>query len=81
MTYIDFKKRLITDADFAEKFIKCKTPEALVEAAAREGYIFTVDDIKNNTELIPEELELAAGGLWVNSSTVFIINNSRIVTK
>ena len=62
MNYIDFRKKLVADADFAKKFSGAKTPAELIKLAAAEGYIFTEDDIKNNTELLPEELEMSAGG-------------------
>ena len=72
MNYMDFRKKLIADADFAAKFASCKSPEALVEAAAKEGYSFTVEDIKSNTELLPEELEKAAGGSWIAADDWFV---------
>ena len=80
MNYMDFRKKLIADADFAAKFAGCKSPEALVEAAAKEGYSFTVEDINTNTELLPEELEKAAGGSWIASSDWFV-GDDAIVTK
>ena len=79
MTFMDFRKKLADDAGFAAKFADCKTPESLVEAAAKEGYSFTVEDIKNNTELLPEELDKVAGG-WIASSDWFI-GGEYIVTK
>ncbi len=69
--FVDFRKAVVADDDFAKKFAACKTAEALVEAAAKEGFIFTVEDIKNNTELLPEELAKSAGGGWfVTYSTI-----------
>ena len=65
MNYMDFRKRVAGDAAFRAKFDGCKTLEALIEAAAREGYSFTVDEVRNNTELLPEELMTAAGGINV----------------
>ena len=62
MNYIDFRKKLVADDDFAKKFAGCKNPADLIKAAAAEGFTFTEDDIKNNTELLPEELEKSAGG-------------------
>ncbi len=65
MNYMDFRKRVAGDAAFRAKFDGCKTLEALIEAAAREGYSFTADEVRNNTELLPEELTTAAGGINV----------------
>ena len=72
MNYADFRKKLVADLDFAKKFADCKTPADLVKVAAEEGFIFSEDDIKNNTELLPEELEKAAGGSWIASSDWFV---------
>ena len=80
MNYMDFRKKIATDKEFAAKFTDCKSPEALVETAAKEGYSFTVEDIKSNTELLPEELEKAAGGSWIVSSS-WVIGSDFIVTE
>ena len=68
MNYMDFRKKLAGDAAFRAKFDGCKTLEALIEAAAREGYSFTADEVRDNTELLPEELTTAAGGLNVDKA-------------
>ena len=77
MNYIDFRKKLVADDDFAKKFAGCKTPADLIKAAAAEGFTFTEDDIKNNTELLPEELEKSAGGgkggIWHVAVTFWLI--------
>ena len=65
MNYIDFRKKLATDQDFAAKFNDCATVEALVKAAAREGYSFTAEEVRNNTEILPEELATVAGGVSI----------------
>lgn len=62
MNFTDFKKKLFADKDFAKKFEGIKDPAELVKAAAAEGFTFTVEDMKNNTDLLPEELEQTAGG-------------------
>ena len=62
MDYMDFRRRLVKDAAFRAKFDGCETLEALIEAAAREGYSFTAEDVRNNTELLPEEVATVAGG-------------------
>lgn len=72
MDYKDFRRKLSTDTEFARKFDACETVEALIEAAAREGYSFTVEDVKNDTELLPEEAALVAGGGRLNVSGAFI---------
>ncbi len=64
MNFMDFRKKLVADSDFAAKFADCKSPENLVEAAAKEGYSFTVEDINANRELLPEELEKVSGGQY-----------------
>ena len=79
MNYMDFKKKVLSDETFAAKFADCKTPEDLVAAAAKEGYTFTVEDIKNNTELLPEELENAAGG-WGIASKHWFAGGHGIIT-
>lgn len=63
MDYKDFRRKLSTDTEFARKFDGCETLEALIAAAAREGYSFTVEDIKNDTDLLPEEVAFVAGGV------------------
>ena len=65
MDYLDFRRKIVADRNFAEGFRGCMTPAALIEAAANAGFIFTEDDMRNNTELLPEELEAASGGNWV----------------
>ncbi|MBQ3478429.1 MAG: Nif11-like leader peptide family RiPP precursor [Clostridia bacterium] len=65
MNYVDFRKRLAGDAAFRAKFEGCETLDALIEAAAKEGYTFTAEEVRNNTELLPEELMTAAGGINV----------------
>ena len=65
MNYMDFRKKLATDRDFAAKFNDCATVEALVKAAAREGYSFTAEEVRNDTDVLPEELSAAAGGINV----------------
>ena len=72
MNYTDFRKKLVADEAFAKKFAGCKTPADLIKAAAAEGFTFTEDDIKNNTELLPEELEKSAGGSWIAASDWFV---------
>ena len=61
MDFIDFKNKVLADEVFAAKFADCKTPEDLVATAAKEGYNFTVEEMKG-AEFIPEELEKVAGG-------------------
>jgi predicted ribosomally synthesized peptide with nif11-like leader len=75
MNFADFKKKLFADKEFAEKFKGIKDAAELIKAAAAEGFTFTEEDMKNNTELTPEELEMTAGGGHigpVDFSTSFI---------
>lgn len=65
MDYTDFRKKIAADKDFKAKFTACKTCEDLVSAAAAEGYFFTAEDIRNNTEILPEELENVAGAGFI----------------
>ena len=75
MDYLDFRRRIVADRDFAEGFVGCRTPAALIQAAAAFGFIFTEDDMKNNTDLLPEELEAACGGNWVPVDNWFMGND------
>lgn len=61
--YMDFRKKLVNDRDFAAKFKDCHTVEDLVAAAGREGFRFTAEEVRNNTEILPEELATVAGGV------------------
>ncbi len=79
MNFVDFRKKLAGDKEFAGKFADCSTPAKLVEAAAKEGYTFTVDDINNATELIPEELAVAAGGTRSIASSHWLIIPEHII--
>ncbi|MBR5337253.1 MAG: Nif11-like leader peptide family RiPP precursor [Lachnospiraceae bacterium] len=82
MNYIDFKKKVLNDQSFAEKFKDCKDLPALIEAAAKEGFVFTEEDVKNNTELLPEEMASAAGGVRiVDPSSYFVIPTYVIVDR
>ena len=75
MTLMDFKKKLVSDKEFAKKYAGIESPAELIKAAAADGFIFTEDDIKNDTELLPEELEKSAGGIkLIVSWTVFGIS-------
>lgn len=63
--YMDFRKKLVNDRDFAAKFKDCHTVEDLVAAAGREGFRFTAEEVRNNTEILPEELATVAGGVSI----------------
>ena len=65
MNYMDFREKLAQDAVFRAKFDGCETLDALIEAAAKEGYTFTAEEVRNNTEFLPEELTTAVGGINV----------------
>lgn len=68
----EFKEKIAADQAFAAKFENVKTAEDLVKIAAEEGFNFTVDDVKNNTELIDAELEAVAGGTSIFAKTYFV---------
>ncbi len=68
----EFKEKVMQDEAFAAKFKDAKTPEAVVAIAVQEGFTFTVEDIKNNTELTDAELESAAGGDSIFAKTYFV---------
>lgn len=72
----EFKEKIIRDKAFADKFQSVKTPEELVRIAAAEGFSFTVDDVKSNTELTDAELEAAAGGSSILAKTYFVSHSS-----
>lgn len=63
MDFMDFRKKVATDRSFAAKFSSCASEDELIRAAAAEGYVFTAEDIKNNTVLLDEEMEKATGGI------------------
>jgi predicted ribosomally synthesized peptide with nif11-like leader len=58
----EFKERVLSDKAFGEKVKALKSLEAAVELGKEEGYVFTVDDVKNNSELTEAELAAVAGG-------------------
>lgn len=72
----EFKQKIIKDQQFAKKFEGVKTPEELVSLANNEGFNFTVNDVKNNTELTEEELNAVAGGASVFANTYFVSTGS-----
>ncbi|MDR3239438.1 MAG: Nif11-like leader peptide family RiPP precursor [Clostridiales bacterium] len=68
----EFKDRIASDTSFANKFSRVQTPEDLVKLANQEGFSFTVDDVRNNTELSDSELKSTVGGADVLASTYFV---------
>ena len=58
----EFKEKVVSDKAFAEKVKALKSVEAAVDLGKAEGYEFTVDDVKNNSELTEAELAAVAGG-------------------
>jgi len=70
----EFKEKIIADPAFAAKFANVKSAEELVSLAKKEGFTFTVEDVKNNTELTAAELEGAAGGATIFAETYFVTN-------
>ena len=76
MDFLDFRRKIVADRVFASKFVNCRTPQTLIEAARLEGFNFTEDDMKNNTDLLPEELEAMSGGVFDESELWFLDLNS-----
>lgn len=72
----EFKEKIIKDEAFAKKFEDVTSPEDLVSKASAEGFTFTVDDVKNNSELTEAELDAAAGGKSIFASTYFVNENT-----
>ncbi len=72
MDYMDFRRKIVSDRLFASKFVNCRTPQTLIEAAKVEGYSFTEEDMKNNTDLLPEELEAMSGGAVTENQLWFL---------
>ena len=72
MDFLDFRRKIVADRVFASKFVNCRTPQALIEAARLEGFNFTEEDMKNNTDLLPEELEAMSGGVFDESQLWFL---------
>ncbi|MDR1916289.1 MAG: Nif11-like leader peptide family RiPP precursor [Synergistaceae bacterium] len=69
----EFKERVMSDKSFEEKIKSLKSVEEAVELGRAEGYSFTVDDVKNNSELTEAELTAVAGGIsWVLTKAYLI---------
>jgi len=66
----EFKEKIIADPAFAAKFANVENAEDLVSMAKKEGFAFTVEDVKNNTELTAAELEGAAGGASIFANAI-----------
>jgi predicted ribosomally synthesized peptide with nif11-like leader len=75
----EFKEKVVSDKGFAEKVKALKSVEAAVEFGKAEGYSFTADDVKNNSELTAAELEAVAGGAgsWAMAKAWFIQRSSK----
>jgi predicted ribosomally synthesized peptide with nif11-like leader len=73
----EFKEKVLSDKAFAEKVKALKSVEAAVELGKEEGYVFTVEDVKNNSELTEAELEAVAGGVaeWSMAKAWFVTRN------
>ncbi|MCR5724426.1 MAG: Nif11-like leader peptide family RiPP precursor [Treponema sp.] len=80
MNYADFKKKAKEDKAFAEKFKGVKDVDALVKAAAAEGYTFTADDVKSE-KLTLGDLDNVAGGSIIGTSDWFVTGSIIITSK
>lgn len=72
MGFLEFKEKVMKDKAFAVKFKDVTSPAKLVELAKAEGFTFTEEDVKNNTELTGAELESVAGGATIMAKTYFV---------
>ena len=77
MSITEFKEKVSSDKEFAEKFKDVKTVEELIERAAKEGYEFTVEDVKNSVEINDEQLDDAAGGALFWAQGYFIVRDKK----
>jgi predicted ribosomally synthesized peptide with nif11-like leader len=68
----EFKEKLAKDEAFAKKFKEVTSLEQLLEIASADGFSFTVEDVKKNTELIDEELKNVVGGTVIFTSSYFV---------
>jgi predicted ribosomally synthesized peptide with nif11-like leader len=68
----EFKERILSDKAFAEKVKALKSVEAAVELGKQEGFVFTADDVKNNSKLTEAELAAVAGGSWAMAKAWFL---------
>ncbi len=60
----EFRERIESDKGFAEKF-QGMILDAVVEAAAEEGYVFSEEEIEELGSVSDAELEKVAGGINV----------------
>ncbi len=79
MGWKEFKEKLMSDKEYAKKYADAETAEDVVEIASRDGYNFTAEDVKNNSELTEAELEAAAGGTTIDGKGIFVNGNSIFV--
>ncbi|MDR1537269.1 MAG: Nif11-like leader peptide family natural product precursor [Clostridiales bacterium] len=56
MNITAFTERIIRDKEFASKFYHVNSPEQLLNIARREGYRFTLDDMRNDAEFMNTEI-------------------------
>jgi predicted ribosomally synthesized peptide with nif11-like leader len=69
----EFKEKILGDKAFAAKVKALKSLEAAVELGKQEGYVFTINDVKSNSELTEAELAaVAGGGEWAMAKNWFL---------
>jgi predicted ribosomally synthesized peptide with nif11-like leader len=74
----EFKERVLSDKAFGEKVKALKSLEAAVELGKQEGYVFTVEEVKNNAELTEAELAaVAGGGSWAMAKAWFLQRSTK----
>jgi len=62
MGFNEFKEKILSDKDLAEKAKDFKSLEEVVAFGKANGYTFTAEDITASGQLSDEELETVAGG-------------------
>ena len=67
----EFMAKVAADKAFKAKFADAKSAEDVVKLAAREGYSFTADEVRNAAELDDDELEAVAGGTAALTKKLF----------
>jgi predicted ribosomally synthesized peptide with nif11-like leader len=70
----EFQEKVAADEAFAAKFADAKELEDVVALAAKEGFTFTVEDVKGATELSDDDLaNVAGGGAFIMAKHYFVI--------
>ena len=76
MSLKDLTAKIKEDAAFAENFKGLASVDAIVAKAKELGFELTDEDINKLSQVSPEDLEKAAGGM-----TIIVWKNTVIVTE